>query len=163
MTREAEREFDWKGPDLPTLLTDSKRLGSRALSVYAEPEVRRTAMYQDAMVRAQASATTSPPPPAPSYRAIARRAFRRVVEQQLRRGFEVGDHAWRLVDAADPADQRRQPDLLQHPRDREVARARRPLMHRAGDDARSSMSLTRRTTSASSGAARARRPAPSPP
>jgi len=67
MTREAAREVRWKGLDLPTLLTDSKRLGSRALSVYAEPEVRRTAMYQDAMVRAQASATTSPPPPAPSY------------------------------------------------------------------------------------------------
>jgi hypothetical protein len=67
MTREAAREVRWKGLDLPTLLVDAKRLGSRELSVYAEPEVRRTAMYQDAMVRAQASATTSPPTPAPSY------------------------------------------------------------------------------------------------
>jgi hypothetical protein len=67
MTREAAREVRWKGLDLPTLLTDAKRLGSRALSVYAEPEVRRTAMYQDAMVRAQASSATPPPTPAPSY------------------------------------------------------------------------------------------------
>lgn len=63
MTREAAREVGWKAVDLPQLLTDAKRLGTRALSVYAEPEVRRTPMYQDAMVRAQASATTSPPPP----------------------------------------------------------------------------------------------------
>lgn len=67
MTRDAARQVHWKGLDLPDLLVDSKRLGSRALSVYAEPEVRRTAIYQDAMVRAQASATTVPPTPAPSY------------------------------------------------------------------------------------------------
>jgi hypothetical protein len=75
MTREAAREVQWKAVDLPQLLTDAKRLGTRALSVYAEPEVRRSPMYQNAMVRAQASATTSPPnsspptssPPPPTY------------------------------------------------------------------------------------------------
>jgi hypothetical protein len=67
MTRDAAREVRWKGLDLPTLLTEAKRLGSRALAVYADPEVRRTTMYQDAMMRSQASQTTSPPPPVPSY------------------------------------------------------------------------------------------------
>jgi hypothetical protein len=67
MTRDAARAVHWKGLDLPTLLVDAKRLGARALSVYADPEVRRTAMYQDAMVRAQASPATTPPTPAPSY------------------------------------------------------------------------------------------------
>jgi hypothetical protein len=67
MTRDAARAVHWKRLDLPTLLVDAKRLGSRALSVYADPEVRRTAMYQDAMVRAQASPATTPPTPAPSY------------------------------------------------------------------------------------------------
>jgi hypothetical protein len=68
MTRAASRKVDWTGLDLPQLLIDAKRLGSRELSVYAEPEVRRTSMYQDATVKAQAqSATTNPPPPPPSY------------------------------------------------------------------------------------------------
>ncbi|HYU38427.1 MAG TPA: hypothetical protein VEM59_01125 [Acidimicrobiia bacterium] len=67
MTRDAARKLRWKGLDLSTLLTDAKRLGSRQLSVYAASDVRSTARYQDAMVRAQASQTTSPPPPAPSY------------------------------------------------------------------------------------------------
>lgn len=67
MTRDAAREVRWKRLDLPTLLSDAKRLGSRALSVYAEPEVRSTTRYQDAMVRAEASAATTPPTPAPSY------------------------------------------------------------------------------------------------
>ena len=67
MTRGAARKVRWKGLDLATLLIDAKRLGSRELSVYAEQEVRTTARYQDALVRAQASQTTSPPPPAPSY------------------------------------------------------------------------------------------------
>ncbi len=67
MTRDAARKLRWKGLDLSTLLTDAKRLGSRQLSVYAASDVRSTARYQDAIVRAQASQTTSPPPPAPSY------------------------------------------------------------------------------------------------
>ncbi len=67
MTRDAARKLRWKGLDLSTLLTDAKRLGSRQLSVYAASDVRSTARYQDAMVRAQASQTTSPPPPALSY------------------------------------------------------------------------------------------------
>jgi hypothetical protein len=68
MTRDAPRQVHWKGLDLPQLLIDAKRLGTRALSVYAEPEVRRTPMYQDALVKAQASSqATSPPPPSPSY------------------------------------------------------------------------------------------------
>jgi hypothetical protein len=66
MTRDAVRKLRWKGLDLSTLLTDARRLGSRQLSVYAAPDVRSTARYQDAMVRAQTS-QTSPPPPAPSY------------------------------------------------------------------------------------------------
>jgi hypothetical protein len=67
MTRDAARKVRWKGLDLPTLMIDAKRLGSRQLSVYAAPDVRSTPRYQDAAVRAQASQTTSPPPPAPSY------------------------------------------------------------------------------------------------
>jgi hypothetical protein len=67
MTRDAARKLRWKGLDLSTLLTDAKRLGARQLSVYAASDVRSTARYQDAMVRAQASQTTSASPPAPSY------------------------------------------------------------------------------------------------
>jgi hypothetical protein len=67
MTRDAARKVRWKGLDLATLLTDAERLGSRALSVYAAPDVRRTPMYQSAAVKAQASATTTPAPPSPSY------------------------------------------------------------------------------------------------
>jgi hypothetical protein len=67
MTRDAAREVRWKRLDLSVLLMDAKRLGSRALSVYAQPEVRSTTMYQDATVRAQASQDTAPPTPAPSY------------------------------------------------------------------------------------------------
>jgi hypothetical protein len=70
MTRKASDKVNWKELDLPQLLTDAKRLGARQLSVYAEPEVRRTAMYQDALVKAQAAvpSTNSPPPPSvPSY------------------------------------------------------------------------------------------------
>jgi hypothetical protein len=73
MTRKASGEVGWRDLDLPQLLTDAKRLGTRELSVYAEPEVRRTTMYQDAVVKAQAAVpSTNPPPPpppsAPSYR-----------------------------------------------------------------------------------------------
>jgi hypothetical protein len=69
MTRNASGKIKWKDLDLPQLLTDAKRLGTRELSVYAEPEVRRTSMYQDALVQAQAStpSTNPPPPPPPSY------------------------------------------------------------------------------------------------
>lgn len=67
MTRDASREIKWRGLDLPNLLIDAKRLGSRALSVYAEPEVRTTALYQDGLVKAQASQTTSPSAPPSSY------------------------------------------------------------------------------------------------
>jgi hypothetical protein len=67
MTRDATRKLRWKGLDLSALLIDAKRLGSRQLSVYAAPDVRTTARYQDAVVRAQASTTTSSPPPSPSY------------------------------------------------------------------------------------------------
>jgi hypothetical protein len=72
MTRNASGKIGWRNLDLPRLLTDAKRLGTRELSVYAEPEVRRTAMYQDAVVKAQAAVpSTNPPPPpppsAPSY------------------------------------------------------------------------------------------------
>jgi hypothetical protein len=65
----------------------------------------------------------------------SRAVDRAVAEQELRRGLEVGDHAGRVVDAADPADQRRQPHLLERAGDGEVTRGRRPLVHDAGDDA----------------------------
>jgi hypothetical protein len=66
MTRNASGKIGWKDLDLPRLLADAKRLGTRELSVYAEPEVRRTAMYQDAVVKAQAAVpSTNPPPPSP--------------------------------------------------------------------------------------------------
>lgn len=69
MTRNASGNIKWKDLDLPQLLTDAKRFGTRELSVYAEPEVRRTSMYQDALVKAQAAvpSTNPPPPPPPSY------------------------------------------------------------------------------------------------
>jgi hypothetical protein len=67
MTRDAARKVRWQDLDLATLLADAERLGSRALSVYAAPDVRRTPMYQSAAVKAQASATTTPAPPSPSY------------------------------------------------------------------------------------------------
>jgi hypothetical protein len=74
MTRKASRRIDWRKLDLPQLLTDAKRLGTRQLSVYAEPEVRRTAMYQDAAVKAQAAvpSTNPPPPPPPSVPSYSR-------------------------------------------------------------------------------------------
>jgi hypothetical protein len=67
MTRKASGKIDWKRLDLPQLLTVAKRLGTRELSVYAEPEVRRTTMYQDAVVKAQAASPSTNPPPPPSY------------------------------------------------------------------------------------------------
>ena len=60
----------WDDLDLVGLLRDAKRLGSSALSVYAKPEVRLTSFYQDATMKAGATApagTTTPPPPSPSY------------------------------------------------------------------------------------------------
>lgn len=67
MTRDAARKVRWQGLDLATLLIDAKRLGSRALSVYAAPDVRTTPRYQKAAVRAQAAQTTTSAPPSPSY------------------------------------------------------------------------------------------------
>jgi len=60
----------WDNLDLARLLRDAKRLGPRALSVYARPDVRLTGFYQDATVKANANAsgTTTPAPTSPSYR-----------------------------------------------------------------------------------------------
>ena len=60
----------WDNLDLAHLLRDAKRMGSRALSVYAKPDVRLTGFYQDATVKANAttSGTSTPVPTSPSYR-----------------------------------------------------------------------------------------------
>jgi hypothetical protein len=73
LTKEASRKVRWGELDLARLLNDAKRLGPRALSVYAKPDVRNTAVYQRAAVKANTSATpgttatTVPPPSTPSY------------------------------------------------------------------------------------------------
>ena len=69
LTRSASRTVRWDNLDLARLLRDAKRLGPRALSVYARPDVRLTGFYQDATVAASAntSATTTPAPTSPSY------------------------------------------------------------------------------------------------
>jgi hypothetical protein len=71
MTRDASDKVDWDDLDLHQLLIDERRLGKRELSVYADTELRRTTMYQDARVHAQGSSpsTSAPaaPPPSPSY------------------------------------------------------------------------------------------------
>jgi hypothetical protein len=64
LTKAASRKVRWDNLDLVRLLTDARRLGPRALSVYAKPDVRMTAFYQDATVKANknAPATTTPAP-----------------------------------------------------------------------------------------------------
>jgi hypothetical protein len=60
----------WDDLDLVRLLRDAKRLGPRALSVYAKPDVRLTSFYQDATMKAKtggATGTSSPAPTSPSY------------------------------------------------------------------------------------------------
>ena len=67
LTKAASRKVRWDDLDLTRLLRDAKRLGPRALSVYAKPDVRLTGFYQDATVKANASAKTVPAPTSPSY------------------------------------------------------------------------------------------------
>jgi hypothetical protein len=69
LTKAASRKVRWDDLDLARLLQDAKRLGPRALSVYAKPDVRNTGFYQDATVQANTSgtATTSRAPISPSY------------------------------------------------------------------------------------------------
>jgi hypothetical protein len=69
MTRGASEKVDWDGLDLRGLLLDERRLGKRELSVYTDPEVRATNIFQDAQVQALASSpsTEAPATPPPSY------------------------------------------------------------------------------------------------
>ena len=70
VTRAASRKVRWDDLDLARLLRDAKRLGSRALSVYAQPDVRQTAFYQDAAMKANttlSTGTSTPAPSTPSY------------------------------------------------------------------------------------------------
>jgi hypothetical protein len=62
LTKEASAKVRWDDIDLAGLLTDAKRLGPRALSVYAKPDVRDTSFYQDAAVAANTAGRTSAPP-----------------------------------------------------------------------------------------------------
>ena len=68
VTKEASEKVRWDDMDLARLLTDAKRLGPRALSVYARPPVRNTSFYQDAAVAANTAGRTSAPPSTASYR-----------------------------------------------------------------------------------------------
>lgn len=70
VTKAASRKVRWDDLDLARLLRDARRLGSRALSVYAKPEVRQTGFYQDAAVKANTTlntGTSAPAPSSPSY------------------------------------------------------------------------------------------------
>jgi len=67
LTKAASRKVRWDALDLTHLLRDAKRLGPRALSVYAKPDVRQTGFYEDATVKANASSKTAPAPTSPSY------------------------------------------------------------------------------------------------
>jgi hypothetical protein len=67
LTKAASGKVRWDGLDLTRLLRDAKRLGPRALSVYAKPAVRITGIYQDATVKANATGKTAPAPTPPSY------------------------------------------------------------------------------------------------
>jgi hypothetical protein len=68
MTRDASDKVDWDDLDLPQLLVDERRLGKRELSVYVDPEVRSTTMYQEARMQVASSPpTNAPPTPPPSY------------------------------------------------------------------------------------------------
>lgn len=70
LTKAASRKVRWNDLDLARLLRDASRLGSRALSVYAKPDVRFTSIYRDAAVKAKTAstaATSSSAPTTPSY------------------------------------------------------------------------------------------------
>ena len=67
LTKAASGKVRWDNLDLTRLLRDAKRLGPRALSVYAKPDVRQTGFYQDATVQANASGNSAPAPTSPSY------------------------------------------------------------------------------------------------
>jgi hypothetical protein len=70
LTKAASRKVRWDDLDLTRLLRDAKRLGSRALSVYAKPDVRITSYYQVAATKAYSAGTTgasSQTPTSPSY------------------------------------------------------------------------------------------------
>jgi hypothetical protein len=67
LTKAAAGKVRWDNLDLTRLLRDAKRLGPRALSVYAKPDVRLTGFYQDATVKANTPGKTTPAPTSPSY------------------------------------------------------------------------------------------------
>jgi hypothetical protein len=67
LTKAASRKVRWDDLDLARLLRKARRLGPRALSVYAKPDVRVTGFYQDATVKANTSGKTAPAPTSPSY------------------------------------------------------------------------------------------------
>jgi hypothetical protein len=67
LTKAASRTVRWDDVDLARLLTDAKRLGPRALSVYVNRDVRTTSFYQDAAVKANTSGSTNTAPTSPSY------------------------------------------------------------------------------------------------
>ncbi|HKA93792.1 MAG TPA: hypothetical protein VKE97_08310 [Acidimicrobiia bacterium] len=73
LTKAASRKVKWDDLDLVGLLRDANRLGSRALSVYAKPDVRLTSYYQDATMKANTNSTagttgaSSTAPASPSY------------------------------------------------------------------------------------------------
>jgi hypothetical protein len=67
LTRGASNKVKWRNADLSRLLTDTKRLGTQELSVYAKPDVRNTSVYQDAVVKSNTSGATSAPPTTVSY------------------------------------------------------------------------------------------------
>jgi hypothetical protein len=67
LTKAASGKVRWDDVDLARLLRDAKRLGPRALSVYAKPDVRLTGFYQAAAVKANTSGKTAPAPTSPSY------------------------------------------------------------------------------------------------
>ena len=103
--------------------------------MYAKPDVRLTGFYQDATVKAKrehvrhddAGADLAVLPLALRSRTVDRA----VAEKQLRRSLEIDDDTRRIVYAADPADQRRKPHLLERARDGEVAWSRWTLVHDA--------------------------------
>ena len=70
LTKAASQNVRWDDLDLTGLLRNAKRLGPRALSVYAKPDVRLTSFFQDAAMKANAAATpgaSSTAPTSPSY------------------------------------------------------------------------------------------------
>ena len=67
LTRAASDKIRWNGLDLSALLTDANRLGTRALSVYADPRVRDTSTYQNAVARSNTSPAAGTTPTAVTY------------------------------------------------------------------------------------------------